>query len=280
MQWNEHNYPALHASEPSLLSVPIGSFVHASVQHVLIGMERWHSRCSESSRVRMLYSEKRFHKVKIKVLLVDDHPFVREGVRSCLTRYEQFEVVAEAASGQEAIHKAQEFAPDIIVMDITMPGMNGLEATRCLREFCPQARVLILTVHEKKEFVREMIQSGARGYVRKNTSPVELVSAIERIHRGETFFMPEVAQAFFEDYVLSGGKLEQTVPQRLSPRERQVLSMIVEGLASKEIADRFALSVRTVEKHRQRIMKKLGIHKATELVKYAITRGFVNVNLI
>jgi DNA-binding NarL/FixJ family response regulator len=213
---------------------------------------------------------------KIKVFLVDDHPVVREGVRSCLRRYEQLEVVGEAASGHEAIDRAKESAPDIILMDVTMPGMNGLEATKCLRALCPQTRVLIFTVHEKKEFVREMIQSGARGYIRKNTSPMELVSAIERIHRGETSFMPDVAQAFFEEYVLGGGRLED--PKALSEREKEVLTLIVSGLANKEIADRLKLSVRTVEKHRQKIMQKLGIHKATELVKYAITRGLVSLN--
>ncbi|HEY0456904.1 MAG TPA: response regulator transcription factor [Verrucomicrobiae bacterium] len=217
------------------------------------------------------------HGQKIKVLLVDDHMFVREGVRSCLEKFDQFEVVGEAASGHEAIDRARQFSPDVIVMDITMPGMSGLEATKCLRAICPQSRVLILTVHDKKEFVREMIQSGARGYIRKNTSPVELVSAIERIHRGEAFFMPDVAQAFFEEYVLSGGKLEESYPKQLSEREREVLSLIVSGLANKEIAERLSLSVRTVEKHRQKIMHKLGIHKATELVKFAITRGFVNL---
>jgi DNA-binding NarL/FixJ family response regulator len=217
-------------------------------------------------------------KMKIKVLLVDDHPFVRDGVRSCLARHGQFEVVGEASSGQEAITKAREFSPDIIVMDITMPGMNGLEATKCLREFCPAARVLILTVHEKKEFVREVVQCGARGYIRKNTSPVELVSAIERIHRGETFFMPEVAQAFFDEYVQSQGELEVALPKPLSDRERQVLGLVVSGLANRDMADRLRLSVRTVEKHRQRIMKKLGIHKATELVEFAITRGFIHLN--
>jgi DNA-binding NarL/FixJ family response regulator len=216
-------------------------------------------------------------KLKIKVLLVDDHPFVREGVRACLLRHKQFEVVGDASSGEEAINKAKKYSPDIIIMDISMPGMNGLEATRCLRGICPRARVLILTVHEKKEFVREVVESGARGYIRKSTSPVEFVTAIECIHRGETFFMPEVAQSFFDDYVLSGGKLGSANPKRLSPREHQVLTLIVEGLANKEIADKLTLSVRTVEKHRQKIMKKLGIHKATELVKFAITRGVVNL---
>ncbi|HEY0456463.1 MAG TPA: response regulator transcription factor [Verrucomicrobiae bacterium] len=216
--------------------------------------------------------------MKIKVLLVDDHMFVREGVRSCLRRFEHVEVVGEAANGHEAIDRARQFAPDVIVMDITMPGMSGLEATKCLRATCPDSRVLIMTVHDKREFVREMIQSGARGYIRKNTSPVELVSAIERIHKGEAFFMPDVAQAFFEEYVLSGGKLEDSQPKQLSDREREVLSHIVSGLANKEIAERLGLSVRTVEKHRQKIMQKLGIHKATELVKFAITRGLVALN--
>jgi DNA-binding NarL/FixJ family response regulator len=162
-------------------------------------------------------------------------------------------------------------------MDIMMPGMSGLEATKCLREYCPTAKVLILTVHEKKEYVREVVQSGARGYIRKSTSPAELINAIERIHRGETHFMPDVAQTFFEEYVLTGGKLGETKPRALSERERQVLTFIVEGLANKEIAARLDLSVRTVEKHRQRIMKKLGIHKATELVRFAITRGYVEI---
>jgi DNA-binding NarL/FixJ family response regulator len=212
---------------------------------------------------------------KIKVFLVDDHPFVREGVRSCLHQHHQFEVVGEASSGQEAVTKARQSLPDVVVMDLTLPGMSGLEATKSLRQYLPEARVLILTVHEKKEFVREAVQSGARGYMHKNTSPGELVSAIERIHRGETVFMPGVAEAMFEEYVLSGGRLGQTGAQRLSEREREVLSCIVEGLANKESAERLRLSVRTVEKHRQRIMTKLGIHKATELVRFAITRGLV-----
>ncbi len=215
-------------------------------------------------------------KSKIKVFLVDDHPVVREGVRSCLRKYEQVEVVGEAASGHEAIDLAKDSSPDIVLMDISMPGMNGLEATKCLKAICPDTRVLIFTVHEKKEFVREMIQSGARGYIRKNTSPMELVSAIEKIHRGETVFMPDVAQAFFEDYVLNGGKVEEA--RELSDREQEVLQLIVSGLANKEMAERLTLSVRTVEKHRQKIMQKLGIHKATELVRFAITRGMVSLN--
>ena len=220
----------------------------------------------------------RENKLKIRVLLVDDHPLVLAGVRSSLLKYDRFEIVGEAASGPEAINRAKECLPDVVVMDITMPGMNGLEATKCLRAICPQTKVLILTVHEKKEFIREMIQAGARGYVRKNTPPSDLVSAIEAVYCGEVFFMPDVAQAFFTEYVLNAGKMDDASPKRLSKREHEVLSLIVDGLANKDIADRLQLSVRTAEKHRQRIMEKLGIHRATELVKFAITRGFVNLS--
>ena len=216
-------------------------------------------------------------KQKIKVLLADDHPFIRAGVRTFLLKHDQFEIVGEASSGPEAIHRARELSPDVIVMDFSMPGGNGLEATMRLREVCPEARVLILTIQEQKEFASELVQSGAKGCLRKDTSPGELVSAIERIHNGETSFLPETAQAFFKDYVQNGGKLEHAAPQKLSPREREVLGGIVEGMANKEIADRLQIRTRTVEKHRQRLMKKLNVHKATELVKYAITRGFVSL---
>jgi len=219
-------------------------------------------------------------KLKIRVLLVDDHPMVLEGVRSSLLKHDRFEIVGEASNGPEALHRARESSPDVVVMDFTMPGMNGLEATTCLRTICPKTKVLILTVHEKAEFVREMIQSGAKGYVRKSTTPSEFVLAIDSVHRGDLFFKPEVAQAFFKEFVLNGGKMEDASSKQLSKREHQILSSIVEGLANKEIADRFQLSVRTVEKHRQKIMKKLDIHKATELVKFAITRGVVNLNLL
>ena len=214
----------------------------------------------------------------IRVLLADDHPFIREGVRSYLRRFDHFEVVAEAADGHEAITRACEFSPDVIVMDLTMPGLDGRVATERLREICPQTRVLILTVHDQRELLRDLIQSGARGFVRKDALPSDLASAIERIHRGETVFRPEVAQSFFNDYVLNGGKLKDSSAKQLSPRERQVLSGIVEGLANKEIAPNLHISTRTVEKHRQRIMKKLNIHKATELVKYALTHGYVTAN--
>ena len=193
--------------------------------------------------------------LKIRVLLVDDHPLVREGVRSSLLKHDRFEIVGEADNGQEALHRAQACSPDVVVMEVSMPGMNGLEATKRLQIVCPQTKVLFLTVHEKPEFVREMVQSGARGCVRKSTSSGEFISAIECVYGGELFFRPEVAQSFFEDYVLNGGAKEHPKSQRLSKREHEVLGLVVHGLANKEIAAQFQISVRTVEKHRQRIMK-------------------------
>lgn len=216
-------------------------------------------------------------KNRIKVLPVDDHPVVLEGVRACLRGYDQFDVVGVASSGEEAMAKSRKLSPDVILMDINMPGMDGLEATRRLLEAFPKVRVLMFAGREDNDAIGEMIQCGARGCIRKSASTEELVAALERVHHGETFFSPDVAQTFFDEYVLRGGKPQATTAKRISERERQVLTLIVEGAANKEAADTLHISVRTVEKHRQRIMKKLGVRKATELVRFAITKGIVNV---
>jgi len=213
---------------------------------------------------------------KIKVLLADDHPFVLEGIKSCLSTHSQFEIVAEASSGDEAIQKAQAFRPDVVVVNFAMCEMNAFDAARRFRQVVPQAKLLILAMDDQEKFISQMIQCGAVGCIRKTSSPEDLVRAIERVHRGETFFDPGDAQIFLENYIKDGGECaEQPQNRALSPREREVLICIGEGLANKEIADQLRLSVRTVEKHRQRLMNKLGIHKATELVKFAITQGLV-----
>jgi two-component system, NarL family, nitrate/nitrite response regulator NarL len=217
------------------------------------------------------------HSQKIRVLLVDDHPFVLEGIRSCLQARSQFEIVGEATNGREAIEKSKELNPSVVVMDITMPVMNGLEATRHLRKTTPDAKVLVLTMHEKREFTSQIIESGARGYVPKNTSPNELVRAIETVHRGETFFSATVSEAFFEDYAANLGRSKSPAHAELSLREREVLTLIAEGFSNKEAASLLGVSVRTIEKHRERMMGKLGLHSIVELTKYAIANRMVHV---
>lgn len=215
---------------------------------------------------------------KIKVLLVDDHPFVLEGIRSCLLARDEFEIVGEAANGREAVEKTQTLQPAVVVMDITMPVMNGLDATRHLRRSVPNAKVLILSVHEKREFTSQIIEAGARGYVSKNASPTELMRAIKLVHVGETFFTPTMTDAFLKDYVQSGGIPKITKTPDLSLREREVLTLIAEGFSNKEAASVLGVSVRTVEKHRERIMDKLDLHSVVELTKYAIANQMVQVN--
>jgi len=215
-------------------------------------------------------------KRKIRLLLVDDHPLVREGIRSCLHPHKQLEIVGEAADGREALIKAKELNPDIVLMDINLPRTNGLEATHLLRQEAPQTKVLILTVHNNKEYVLQSVQAGARGYVLKDTSPEELVQAIEQVNRGEAFFSPEIARFVLNDYVTSSGR-RKSGEEELSDREREVVALIAEGYSNKSIASKLGLSVRTVETHRARIMQKLNIHSTAGLTKFALSQGMASL---
>jgi two-component system, NarL family, nitrate/nitrite response regulator NarL len=209
----------------------------------------------------------------IRVLLADDHSLIREGIRSSLRRYKHLEIVGEAADGKEALRQAHALLPDIVLMDINMPGLSGLEATEALRQQLPQVKILILTVHSNKEYVLRIALSGARGYVLKDTSPSELAGAIEAVHQGGAFFSPEVAGYVVDEYVAAAATQRVANANTLSERERQVLGRIAEGLTNKEIATRLGLGVRTVETHRERIMQKLGIRTVAGLTKFAIANG-------
>jgi two-component system, NarL family, nitrate/nitrite response regulator NarL len=215
-------------------------------------------------------------KKRIKLLLVDDHPVVRKGITSCLAPHEHLQIIGEAADGREALRKARELMPDIILMDIDMPHMNGLAVTDLLRKELPKIKVLILSMHSNTDFVLRIIQSGARGYVLKHATTEELLRAIDTINTGEAFFSPEVARAALNQYVKGTGSMNAKVTQ-LTGREREVLVHIADGLSNKEIASQLGVGVRTVETHRERIMRKLNIHSVAGLTKFAISQGLVSL---
>ena len=212
-------------------------------------------------------------KLTIKVLVADDHPVVRKGLHSCLSKHDRLKMVGEAATGEEAVEKALALAPDVVLMDISMPRMSGLAATQVIRQKAPGIKVLILSVHNNRDYIFRIIQAGAHGYVSKEASPDELLRAIESVYIGETFFSPEIAQAALVQLVQNGGKKEPF--DQLTSREREVLVLIAEGQSNKEIASRLGIGVRTIETHRERIMRRLDIHSVAGLTKFAIANGLV-----
>jgi two-component system nitrate/nitrite response regulator NarL len=214
---------------------------------------------------------------RIKLLLVDDHPIVLDGIKSHLCAQPEFEVVGTASNGQEALRKAKLTLPDVILMDISMPHMNGMEAMSHLRKQVPGAKVLVLTMHDSKEYIAQIIRLGARGHLLKDCSPGELVQAIKAVHAGEVYFSPAVSRVLVEEMVDGKTPVEAPMPLPLTERERQVLSLIAEGLLNKQIADRLGIGVRTIETHRERIMRKLDIHTVAGLTKYAIAQGMTSM---
>ena len=208
---------------------------------------------------------------QIRILIVDDHPVVRQGLASCLADYNHLVIVGEAGNGKEAILKANALQPDVVLMDIEMPKMDGLSATEVLTRENPRSNVLIVSVHKDSEYLLRMSRVGARGYVSKDASPAELVHAIETVGAGGTFYSSTIAPMVLRQIL----KPEQGGTKQLSPRERQVLAAIAEGLSNKEIASRMNLSVRTIETHRERIMRKLNIHSVAGLTRSAIAMGLI-----
>jgi len=185
-------------------------------------------------------------------------------------------IVGEAADGDEALRKARELSPDVVLMDISMPGMNGLAVTEVLRKEAPDMKVLILSVHTNKDYIFRVIQAGAHGYVSKEAPPEELIRAIESVYAGEPHFSEDIARAALNEFISSGGKREPFA--QLTSREREVLVEIAEGKSNKEIADRLGIGVRTIETHRERIMRRLNIHSVAGLTKYAIGNGLISLD--
>ncbi len=212
---------------------------------------------------------------KIRVLLVDDHALMRDGIRALLDLQDDIEIVGEACEGQEAIDKAQELKPDVLIMDISMPEMDGLEATRRIKKKNPSVKVLVLTQHDNREYILSTIKSGSDGYLPKRALGSELVVAIRAVHQGHSFLYPTAAGALLEDYRRQVGKEPY---DRLTEREREVFRLIADGHTSREIANTLFITLKTVLNHRAKIMVKLDIHNRSELVKYAIRKGLVTMD--
>ncbi|MCI0521406.1 MAG: response regulator transcription factor [Chloroflexi bacterium] len=226
----------------------------------------------------------------IRLMLVDDHEIVRTGLKSFLEAQEGLHVIAEAGSGEEALRLAQEHHPDVVVMDITMPGMDGLEATRRLKALMPEVCILALTVHEDKQYLFEMMSAGASGYITKQSAAEELVAAVKAVAAGNVFLQPALARWLLEDYrrllaqhpgaavVSPEGRAGGVGLEVLSDRELQVLELVALGLTNPSIGEKLGISPKTVARHRERIMNKLDLHSSTELVKFAIRTGLIDVH--
>ena len=221
---------------------------------------------------------------KIKLMLVDDHEMVRTGLKSLLDTQPDFQGVGEAGNGVEALEKVNELDPDVIVMDISMPVMDGLEATRRLVAGNPDRAVMALTVHEDKEYFFQMLQAGAKGYITKEAAADELVAAIRSVAAGNVYLLPALARWLLEDYnelasqtQSSSASVDETGLDVLTMRERDVLELVAEGNTTPKIAEILGLSPKTISRHRERIMNKLKMHSTAELVKFAIRTGLVKI---
>lgn len=208
----------------------------------------------------------------IRILLADDHVLVRQGFKMILSAQPDMQIVGEAANGRETVELAEKLQPDLVLMDVTMPELNGIEATRRLAAASPRTRVLALSMHKDAVYVREILRAGARGYLLKDSADADLIAAVRSIAKGEGYLSPAVSDAVLTDY-----RRHVTDPlDLLTSREREVLQMIAEGKTNKEIATTLNLSVYTVEAHRGRVMEKLNLHSTGELVRFALRSGLID----
>ncbi len=209
---------------------------------------------------------------KIQVLLTDDHAILREGLRALLDRFPDIEVVGEAQNGAEAIEQVRTLRPNVVLMDIAMPGINGLQATREIRKEYPDTRVLILTQHEDRQYVMPLVRAGASGYVLKRALGADLINALRTVARGETFLYPPVASTVLEQVQCSG----HADAASLTPREKEILKHIAQGETNPQIAMALSLSIKTVDWHRANLMSKLDLHTVADLVRYALKSGLAD----
>lgn len=213
--------------------------------------------------------------MNLRVLLADDHTLVRAGLRKLLESIPHLDVVGEASDGLALLALTAELRPHLVLMDISMPGLSGLEATARLRKEWPDTKVIILSMHQSEEYVRQALRQGASAYLLKDCAPTELDAAIQAVFRGETYLSPAVSKNVLNDYV-QRLRDEAQPGDQLTPRQREVLQLVAEGLSTKEIARRLDLSVKTVDTHRSQLMKQLDIHEVTGLVRYALRTGLIS----
>jgi DNA-binding NarL/FixJ family response regulator len=213
----------------------------------------------------------------LKLLLADDHEIVRQGLRSMLQAQRDCEVVGEAVDGRQAVAMTKELNPDVVILDIGMPQLNGLEATRHILKMRPQTKVLILTMHESDSMIREVLDAGARGYILKTDAGRDLVTAVDSLRRNKTFFTSRVSQMILDGYLKGDTRLQNSAAGgiRLTPRQREIVQLLAEGKSSKEVAVALEMSVKTAETHRANIMRKLDCHSVSEVVRYAIRNNII-----
>ncbi len=215
--------------------------------------------------------------MSIRILLADDHRLFREGLRALLKETADMEVVAEAGDGRTAVQQTGELKPDVVAMDISMPDLNGIEATRQIASRVPGTKVIGLSVHSDKRFVEGMLKAGASGYLLKDCANEELIQAIRVVASGQTYLSPAIADTVVQGYVHGPEAKAKPSTDQLTPREREVLQLVAEGLASKQIAAKLNISVKTVDSHRHQIMERLNLHSVAELTKFAIRQGLTSL---
>ena len=213
----------------------------------------------------------------IRILLADDHRLFRLGLKQLLDQRAGISVVGEAGSGFEAVDMAKSLKPDLILMDISMPELNGLEATRRILEALPEARVVILSMHSDRRYVTEALRAGAKGYLLKDSAPEDLLQAINRVMGGQYFLSAGVSEQVIDEFIRRAGEDADSPYNLLSAREREVLQLLAEGASTRQIADRLNLSAKTIESHRLHLMEKLDLHSVAELTRYAIREGLVGL---
>lgn len=214
---------------------------------------------------------------RIRILLADDHAILRDGIRALLQDEPDMLVIGEAEDGHTTLRLIAELEPDVVVLDISMPMLNGLDAARQIKRDHPRTRVLILTMHENEEYVRQVLASGAMGYILKDAAAHELIDAIRAVHRGEAVLSPAITRLVIEDYLRWGDLQTNHQENDLSPREREILQLIAEGYTNKQIAEILFISIKTVQTHRTNLMSKLDLHDRGELIKYAIQKKIIEI---